>query len=135
MSISVLLSAKVLLCIASLFQFYLISFYCLTGQWEQHYFYECLLIMNQQYSSSSQFQCTLEVKWLQWLKIRFLEKLIIFFPFMQAGNALTRSQWIHPDINILQLLYHRILQSHICTSADNLSQSSRLDTSPHSTAQ
>lgn len=68
-------------------------------------------------------------------KLHFSKNGYIFFPFMQAVDALTRSQWIHPDINILQLLYHRILHSHTCTSADNLSQSSRLDTSPHSSAQ
>lgn len=46
--------------------------------------------------------------------------------------ALTKSQWTHPDISTLRLLYRRILQSHTCTSADSPSRRFLLDRSPHS---
>lgn len=48
--------------------------------------------------------------------------------------ALTKSQWIRPDISTLRLLYRRILQSHTCTSADSPSQRCLLDRTPRSSA-
>lgn len=42
------------------------------------------------------------------------------------------SQWIHPYICTLLLLYRRILQFRTCTSADSPFQKCLLDTTPHS---